>query len=672
MSARHGFGIDSEFLYQTLRVRLHSINAETIPATAILVDQSGEHIEVTLAKSMQLYRATYGFDDDGPAQLDPILRDAGDGLSDRQLQVARERTGHVLEILYGDPSGVVSVDSDPRFDPARSSLTTRVAIKADQLSGVAGYSTSSLHRMVKVYQEHGTNGLAPYAKPTTEPAMPSDGVDPEIIDRIYRSLNKMARNESTVTFMACMVRARTDLDEAGLDTSILTHHKFEGIVRQIWEPLRLRQTARSRRSVQSRSTRGRRRPPPSYPGEQLEIDSTQMNVLVRPPSGGKPIRPWAIVAICVLSRVMFIRLTPTPPNSKNVRLLLWDVYGPLATGLDLDESSLPLGVPESVTLPEYPFRMNVGTIVSDHGKEFENTKVIELLRNWGCDIVYARTRTGSDKGYVESVNRTLDLFQQDLQGYVGRGPEHRGDKLGPLFSFSELAVVLRTWLLDEYMHRPHSGLPVQGAKGKFYSPAQAFDLAMRRGATLECHLTPDDVYTILDSADVTVQSDGVRCNGLRYDGPALRKIKSGEISPLVSLKRKQSVRYDPDDRSRVFFRDDHGRWHVLHAIDRNGSALPPFSDSIASEIAAADARPLPSKESEVRRRSTFVRVIDELTQTAPRALDIDRIRILNSVPDPVGDPTVMGDNDDSDDTVYPLSLELDDCLDELIDEGDLW
>lgn len=672
MSTQHGFGIDSQFRYHTLKVTLHSINAEAIPPTAILVDQSGEHIEVTLAESWQLYRATHGYSDAGPAHLEPIHQDTGAGLSDRQLKVARERTEHVLEILYGDPSGVVSADSDARFDPARSNLNTRVELKADQLSGIPGYSTSSLHRMIKSYQERGTQGLAPYAKQTNGPARPSDGVDPEILDQIHRSLNALARNKSTVTLGAYMVRASVDLEKAGLDTSTLTHHRFEGIIRDISETLRLRQTARSRRSLQSRSTRGRRRPPPSYPGEQIEIDSTQMNVLVQSPTGGKPLRPWAIVAICVLTRVVFIRLTPEPPTSRDVRLLLWDVYGPIAAGLDLDDNGLPLGMPNAVTIPEQPFRMNVGTVVSDHGREFENTKVIELLRSWGCDIVYARTRTGSDKAYVESVNRTLDLFQQDLQGYVGQGPEHRGDNLGPLFTFKALEAILKTWLLEEYLHRPHSGLPVQGIKGEFYSPAQAFDLAMRRGAALECHLTPDDVYTILDSANVTVHSDGVRCNGLRYDGPSLRTIKSGEVSPLGSLQRKRKVRYDPNDRSRVFFRDDHGRWHVLHAIDRNGYTLPPFSDSIASEVAAAQTRRLPSVEVEVRRRSNFVHVIDTLAQNEPHTLDIDRIRILNTVPDPVGVPSVLEDENDGADIVYPLSLEVEGCLDDPIDEGDLW
>ena len=673
MNEHNWFGLSSEFTYGTLRVSVHSINTDASPPTAKLIDETGEENEVPLYVAIRLLNQEAGHN--GPAHDGSTshLNDSLEGLTQRQRETACERAGHVREILYGDPSGVISADSDPRFDPARSPVMTRIALKAEQLAGVRGYSRSSLHRMVSTYEVHGTRGLAPHSRSASEPTRPTDGVDDEVVDQIYKTLNELARKRSTMTLQASLVRVRTDLNKAGLDVSELTFHRIKSIVEPIHQQLKLRHTARSRRSLQSRSTRGRRRPPPSYPGEQIEIDSTQLNVMVESPSGGKPIRPWVIVAICILTRVVFMRITPQPPTSRDVRMLLWDIYGPTVTEHGPEAGALPLGVPESVTVSGHPLRMNIGTVVMDHGKEFENTSVIELLGRWGCDIAYARTRTGSDKAYVESMNRTLDLFQQDLEGYVGQGPEHRGENVAGALSFRALDAILKAWLMSVYMHRPHSGLPARSGDGKsYFSPAQAYALAMRRGAVLDCPLTADDIYTVLDSAPVTVSSDGVRCRGLRYDGPALRSIKSGKVSPQMSLSRRKTVRFDPNDRSRVFFRDDEGRWHVLHAIDRNGNTFPPFSDSIASEIAAMDARKLPSDEADVRNRTAFVEVIDQLARTQSHDLDVDRMRILDTVPDPVGMPSALGDEDDADDVVEPVALRLDDCVESPVEEGDLW
>lgn len=483
MSDHNWFGLSSEFTYGTLRVSVQSINTDTVPPTAKLIDDTGEDYEVPLTEAIRLFHEEYGHNHPAWDDSESHLTDSLEGLTQRQQTIACERARHVREILYGDPSGIIGADSDPRFDPARSLLMTRIALKAEQLASTRGYSKSSLHRMVSTYTELGTRGLTRHAQTGSEPPRPTDGVDEAVVDQIYKTLNEMARKRSTMTLKACLVRVYTDLEKAGLDVSDLTYHRIKSIVEQIHQQLKLRHTARSRRSHQSRSTRGWRRPPPSYPGEHIEIDSTQLNVMVESPSGGKPLRPWVIVAICILTRVVFMRLTPQSPTSRDVRMLLWDIYGPTITEHCPEGGALPLGVPEEVAFPGHPLRMNIGTVVTDHGKEFENTAVIELLARWGCDIAYARTRTGSDKPYVESMNRTLDLFQQDLEGYVGQGPEHRAENIDGALSFRALDAILQAWLMSVYMHRPHSGLPARSGDGKsYFSPAQAYELAMRRGA----------------------------------------------------------------------------------------------------------------------------------------------------------------------------------------------
>lgn len=79
-----------------------------------------------------------------------------------------------------------------------------------------------------------------------------------------------------------------------------------------------------------------------------------------------------------------------------------------------------------------------------------------------------------------------------------------------------------------------------------------------------------------------------------------------------------------------------------------------------------------SDEADVRNRTAFVKVIDELARTQSHNLDVDRMRILDTVPDPVGMPSALGDEDDADDVVEPVALRLDDCVDSPVEEGDLW
>lgn len=666
------FGVNSEFNFGALRVTVQSVNTDSSPATVIMSDQFGEHHEMFLGEALHLYRTTYGHDAPTPTGERPDIGEPLEHLSERQVRVAHERAGHVREVLYGDPTGVINEDSDPQYDPARSSLNSRIQLKSIELEGVPGYSVSSLHRLVSAYQDQGTRGLAPYVRDRVKPQL-TEPVNEDVLTQIYKTLNRMARTQSTMTLKACLAWVIADLEKAALDASDLPHHRLRTIVSEVREQHRLRHTARSRRSLQSRSPRGRRRPPPSYPGEQIEIDSTQLNVMVKSPTESRQIRPWVIAAVCVLTRIAYIRLTPTPPTSRDVRLLLWEIYGPLAMEQAGAGENLPLGAPGEVIVPERTFRMNIGTVVTDHGREFENTQVIELLARWGCDISYARTSTGSDKAYVESFNRTLDLFQQHLPGYVGQGPEHRAENIEGTLTYRALEAILKTWLGNEYLHRPHSSLHApNGDRGKYLSPAQAYELAMRRGAALDCHLTTDDIYVVLDSAPVTVSSDGVRCDGLKYDGPSLHRIKSGELSPVGSLRRKLTVRYDPNDRSRIFHRDDEGRWHVLYAIDRNGITLPPFSDSIASEIKNMNGRRLPSEAADVRNHSVFMSVIEKLARENSHRLDIDRIRVLDTVPDPDGTPSTLDDDHVADQPVKPVLLNIDDPVDDDTEAGDLW
>lgn len=51
------FGISSEFDYGALRVIVQSINTDTVPATATLVDDTGETYEIPLREAIAYFHA---------------------------------------------------------------------------------------------------------------------------------------------------------------------------------------------------------------------------------------------------------------------------------------------------------------------------------------------------------------------------------------------------------------------------------------------------------------------------------------------------------------------------------------------------------------------------------------------------------------------------------------
>lgn len=635
------FALGSEFLLDGSKVVLRTINATACPPAVTVIDSDAEHIEIELTTAIHLWRRTYGINEPCPEKPGP-----GDsaltGLAATQRQKVQERAHHAREILYGDPSGIWNTDSDTRFDPSTTTLTQRIDVKAADLKTVPGYSASSLRRFCKAIEAGDIRSLAPYA-PTSTPGKDLSELCEDTVAVISATLREQAALGSTINADVRIASVSRALHKAEINDPALSTNRLKKVVKTMSAELRLDKSARSRRAMMSRSSRGHRRARPSYPGELLEIDSTPLNFFVRGPGDNVTFRPWVVVAVCVLTRIMHIRLTPTPPTSLDVRKLLFDIYAPQVDTRLGTSTTAPIGRPNTLTVHDPHrrlFPMNIGTVVTDHGREYENTAVIDALHAWGCDVQLARTRTGSDKPNVESANRTLDHIQQMFPGYVGSGPEDRGDGASndALFSFAQAQVALEAWVTDFYHHRPHSGMPSLTAPRQFLSPIEAYDLAMMRGADLHPTLSPDHIYALLDTAQVTVSSDGVRAQGLRYDGPALHQVRRGYVSPASSLKKAHTVSIDPNDRSRVFFRDESGTWHVLYAINRHGEALPAFSDTIAEHITSTLGRPLRSENSRLDDLNAFAEVLSQIETTDPRAASLDRIRISTAVGNPLGVP----------------------------------
>lgn len=628
----NGFGQGTRMEIDGELCTVVTIAATLTPPIVTLRSDSGEFVEMPLLQAISIFRAFNEVDQPRVSEAGDIL----DDLPEHAQSLALERARHIREIIYGDSSGIVLPDSDSRYNPAATTRATRLATKVDDLAGQRGYSRAALYRMVSDFERGGVRALAPHQPEGPRFDDPRVGLEEDTLNAIYRVLLDFAKHKSTVGLQARKTRVLRELAELGIDDRRLSPFRLESVVRFISTDLNLSGKARTRRTTGARAQRGHRRPPPSMPGERIEIDATQLNVQVKCIHTNRSFRPWISVAVCVATRLLRIRLSPDKPSGRDTRMLLFDVMSPLVLPKHTRPHTLALGVPNEVDVQP---GMSIGVLVVDHGSEYENYRVVDALARWGTTIELARTRRGMDKPYVESANRIWDIMQEDLAGYVGNGPENRGTGVESTLTLPALQSICQEWATTYYPHRPHSGLPSPTTPGHFLTPAQRYEQCLVRGGDLHVTPHPDDVFGFLDTVDLTVASDGVHYRNFRYDGPILNEVRHGAVSPLARPGRKRRFYYDPYDRSRLFFRDDHGgRWHVLTAIHDDGATFPPFSDLVADDLARFIGQKRLTRGLRDSAEVAFSQFSEQVAERERIRWSLDRARVANAVPDPQSAP----------------------------------
>ncbi|MFI9388961.1 hypothetical protein ACIG5F_47770, partial [Kutzneria sp. NPDC052558] len=118
----------------------------------------------------------------------------------------------------------------------------------------------------------------------------------------------------------------------------------------------------------------------------------------------------------------------------------------------------------------------------------------------------------------------------------------------------------------KHKHRPHSSLVDPHLPKLRMSPAAMFEHGMARAGYIEVPRDPDLAYEFLRTRWRTVQHYGVEIDGRRYTDPdGVLKQFENQTSPYTGkAKGRWPFQDDPDDITRVYFRDPHEhRWHTL-------------------------------------------------------------------------------------------------------------
>lgn len=125
------------------------------------------------------------------------------------------------------------------------------------------------------------------------------------------------------------------------------------------------------------------------------------------------------------------------------------------------------------------------------------------------------------------------------------------------------------------------------------SPAAMFEHGLARSGYIEVPRDPHLGYEFLATKWRTIQHYGVEIDSRRYTGAVLKEY-GGRKSPYRRRQGKNDwpFQVDPDDITRIYFRDLGGRWHPLtwtHAADLD---MPLSEDALgfARRLAASKYR----------------------------------------------------------------------------------
>lgn len=142
-----------------------------------------------------------------------------------------------------------------------------------------------------------------------------------------------------------------------------------------------------------------------------------------------------------------------------------------------------------------------------------------------------------------------------------------------------------------YHHRQHDSLVDAHLPSMRMSPAMMFEHGIARAGYIEVPRDPDLAYEFLRNRWRTIQHYGVEINGRRYNGPVLKRYENATSGYGGKTKGRWPILDDPDDISRVYFRDpDERQWHTLWWEHAPSLEMPLSEEALAfaRRLAAAN------------------------------------------------------------------------------------
>ncbi|GAA4143458.1 Mu transposase C-terminal domain-containing protein [Streptomyces griseoincarnatus] len=546
-----------------------------------------------------------------PEDRGPAADDEGDlvsvvlaRLTKEERKDVLERAEHVRETLTGYRSGSEELarpgEPRPEYAPGLS-LGKRYAAKASEL----GVTVRSVERWARAFVESGEAGLVPKRAQAEGGLSHADQRWVEAAEEVLGEYEE----ESRPSIKLVLERVEARLGER-FGPKVVPLPKRTAGYRWMHELDRrhptFRLSTKRNREIADRPAGVYGKLRPTRPGEYVLMDTTRLDVFAFDPVTLKWVQAELTVAMDWYTRcITGIRVTPVSTKAVDAAAVLFQTYRPRPAPENWPKEAawpdhgIPRGVLVEAEAVHGPVTGAVGpalaaeTVIVDHGKIYLSAHLTSVCRRLGMSIQPARLRTGRDKAPVERFFRTVreDLLQL-LPGY--KGPDIHSRGLNPekdaFFFLHELEAIIREWVACVYHRRPHSGLVDPHLPSVDLSPAAMFEHGLARAGYIEVPRDPDLAYEFLDVTMRTVQHYGVEIKGRRYDGPGLDGLRDMAGSEISLSQRRLEFFADPDDVTRVYFRDAERKWHTLRWEHAPSLQMP------LSEEALQFARRLAAKQ----------------------------------------------------------------------------
>jgi len=547
-----------------------------------------------------------------------------DALPDEVLAEARDWERHVVEIETGlAPHASPGTTPRPEYDPATRTVVQRTEAKAAALG--VGYRT--VERMRARYAQQGLWGLVDRRAVRAREA--TGRADARLV-AVARQVIDAETHVSTGTRGRLIRRVVKAMEETYgpdvvplpgrstfyklLDALSTGRHTFGSAVTR-------RQTANRPQGMFTPTFAAR-------PGEQVQIDSTPIDVMVLLESG-LAARADLTIAVDVGTRTICAGvLRPVGTKAVDAALLLARMLVPepmrpgWAAALRMSASRLP-----HARLVDVDTRMELAsakpvivpdTIVIDGGKVFVSDTFTRACARLGISVQNCRPATPTDKGIVEATFDAINtLFCQHVAAYTGSNTTLRGSDLDAVWTVPDLQDLLDEWLLCGWQQRPHDALRDPYFPRRMLSPNDKYAALVAAAGYLPLTLSGEDYLELLPVAWRAINDYGIRIDYRTYDSPELGPWRR-QHSGVAAKRGLWEVHHDPYDLSQVFVRTPDGwvsaPWTHLPMISA------PFADftwrharRLAAQAGLDDAN-----ETEV------ARVLDELLTRAQEGPPADR------------------------------------------------
>lgn len=530
------------------------------------------------------------------------------GLDEAAVQTARDWLPHIREIetgyQSGDPNDALPHEPRPEYDPDEKDLTQgqRIASKSLELRAMGWKPASerTVYRRLQAYQKSGVRGMV-NKNNAPRPQAPDEVKRQALI--ILNDLIRAEKNASTGKrnrlIHKFQRRIREEGEELGLSLEDLpTERQIYNWIKDLRESRYTFSRATTRKNQEDKNGEllvSITAPAPGW----MQIDKSGCDVRLVDHLG-KPISAEVILLFDIFTRMIVGHSIVINAKAVDCADLLRQAIEPPAH-IDGYDKSLAFNMNRLGREPLVPLHerlagdlarppIPIQRITVDNEAVFVGNTFTDACAYLEIDLHLARLARGQDKGVAE---RGFGTFGSEVaqfsKGHTGGSPVDRADDVDDdaTYKVSEFDARVAEWVY-QYNRTPHSAH--QRDDRPAVSPIEKYEEWIAGAGMIVPHYDPELYFNMLNPVQCAYNRYGAEVQLLTYDS---KEFQSFRGSLTASKKTKANVRWDPHDRSRIWWKDPRdNKFKVMWCKDMPDDYVP-FSDDMVREAVrntASDGR----------------------------------------------------------------------------------